>query len=117
LTFKYYNCVQTILFLFAICINIAFAFIITVFSMDTTFIIINVLSFIVNVVLLVLALFTLIKQVRENRNSKNNTIEFKKTCCIWNKNDREFMNVNAALESRTNDETDSAGQGINEEQI
>jgi high-affinity Fe2+/Pb2+ permease len=116
LTFKYYNCVQTILFLFAICINIAFAFIITVFSMDTTFIIINVLSFIVNVVLLVLALFTLIKQVRENDNSKYN-IEFKKTCCIWNKNDREFMNVNAALESTTNDETDSAGQRINEEQI
>ena len=84
--------------------------------MDTPFIVINLLSFIVNVVLFVLALFTLIKQVSRKRESKNDNV-FTKTCCIWNKNDREFMSFNAALDSTTNNETDSAGQGINEEHL
>ncbi|CBY10811.1 unnamed protein product [Oikopleura dioica] len=94
-------CMMTIVFLFTTLINIAFAFILVVFTQDIPIIIINVLSFIVQIVMFVLAFVTLVKQ----------------TCCIWNKNDREYMILNGQLESASKDETDSSGQGINEEKI
>ncbi|CAG5112043.1 Oidioi.mRNA.OKI2018_I69.chr2.g6301.t1.cds [Oikopleura dioica] len=87
-------CMTTILFLFADSISICFSFIIAVFSFDPFFLALNLPLFVILLVLFVLALVTLIKQ----------------TCCLWNKNDREWLEKNEIT-----NESDGSGQGINEE--